>query len=180
MIREFTVSADDFRTYSRFAFLRLSNRKAKGVRSFAVNFVVWFVVAIVFFTIFQFDDFSLSKFHWPSGLAMAFPFVIFVFAYINNLKEIERKSMPNEDGLMLGKRKIEFNESGITDSNRFGVSVYKWEALQGVEQYQGNVYLSLDTMLAQIFPASSFESSVDRESFVEYINTCMINHSNPA
>lgn len=180
MIREFTVSTYDFGVYSRYAFSRLSNREAKEVRSFAMRFVGWFVVAIVFFTIFQFDGFSLSKFHWPSGLAVAFPFVLFIFAYISNVKEIERKSMSNEDGLMLGKRKIEFNESGITDSNRLGVSVYKWEALQGVEQYQGNVYLSLDTMLAQIFPASSFESSVDRESFVEYINTCMINHSNPA
>ncbi|BFM12469.1 hypothetical protein R50072_26220 [Simiduia litorea] len=78
--------------------------------------------------------------------------------------------MPSENGLMLGKRKIAFNESGITDSSHLGVSVYRWEALQGVEQYRGNVYLFLDTMLAQIFPASSFENSADRESFVEFIN----------
>ncbi|WP_390591190.1 YcxB family protein [Simiduia litorea] len=112
----------------------------------------------------------MSTFHWPSGLAVVCPLVIFVFAYVRNLKEMERKSMPSENGLMLGKRKIAFNESGITDSSHLGVSVYRWEALQGVEQYRGNVYLFLDTMLAQIFPASSFENSADRESFVEFIN----------
>jgi len=169
LIKEITVTTDDFKKYSKFAFARLSTPKATGWRHHALMLVIWFIVAVVFITIFKSQGFSLSKFHWPSGLAVALPFLIFIFAFAYNFKKIEKRSLPKQNGLMLGKRTIKIDESGITDTSRLGTSTYSWEALDVIEEHKGNVYLFVDTMLAQIIPSSAFESRSEMEEFVEHI-----------
>jgi len=123
------VTKDDFKTYSKYACSRITPPKEKGLKSFFKNFVIWFVVAVAFFTIFQAKDFSLSQLHWPTALLTSVPFLIFIVVFVGNLKRIEKRSIPQENGLMLGKRTIEISESGIKDTNSLGTSVYSWQAL---------------------------------------------------
>jgi hypothetical protein len=82
---------------------------------------------------------------------------------------MERNSTPKENGLMLGKRTIEIDESGIKDISNLGTSIYKWEALEEVVKHEGNVYLFLDTVLAQIIPYSAFKNQDEMEEFATQI-----------
>jgi len=170
LIKEITVTKDDYKAYSKFACSKLTPPREKGLIPFFKNLAVWLVVTVVFFTIFQTTDFSVSKLHWPTALATSLPFLIFIFVFIGNLKKIERNSTPNENGLMLGKRIIEINDSGITDSNSLGTCTYSWHALQEVVVHEGNVYLFLDTMLAQIIPYSTFVNKDEAEEFAKNID----------
>lgn len=176
LIKEITVTTEDFKKYSKFAFARLLPPKASGWRYNTISLVVWFIVAVVFITIFKSQGFSLSKFHWPSGLAAALPFAIFISAFAYNFKKIEKRSLPKQNGLMLGKRTIKIDESGITDTSRLGISTYSWDALDVIEEHKGNVYLFVDTMLAQIIPSSAFNSRSEMEEFIDHIEKMQKNH----
>lgn len=172
MIKEITVTADDYKRYCKFAIARSTPVKdeAKGLKPFLVNLIIWFVIAVVLVSVFQSKDFSLSKFHWPTALLTLLPFLVFIGVFISYLKKIEKNSKPKENGLMLGKRVIEINDSGIKDTNSFGSSLYKWQALEEVVTHEGNVYLFLDTMLAQIIPSSAFENEAEIEEFTKNVD----------
>lgn len=171
MIKEITVTKEDFIKYSKFACSRLTQPKVKISRPFSMNLVIWFVVSLALFMFIQSRGFPLPNFHWPSALATSVPFLIFIFAFFAYLNKIEKGSIPKENGLMLGFRTIEINESGIKDFNHLGTSTYNWEALEEIVTHEGNVYLFLDTILAQIIPSSAFETKSDMEEFVQFIST---------
>ena len=171
MIKEITVTEDDYKRYCKFAIARSTPEKKeeKGLKPFLVNLAIWFVIAAAFFSVFQSKEFSLSKFHWPTALVTSLPFLVFIGAFISYLKKIEANSIPKENGPMLGNRVIEINDSGIKDTNSFGSSIYKWQALEEIVIHEGNVYLFLDTMLAQIIPSSSFENQDEMEEFTKHV-----------
>lgn len=171
MIKEITVTNDDYKRYCKYAISRSTpeKEKEKGLKPFLLNLIIWFVIAIVFFSIFQSKEFSLSNFHWPTALVTSFPFLVFIVVFISYLKKIEKNSAPKENGLMLGKRIIEIDDSGIKDTNNLGSSLYKWEALEEVVMHEGNVYIFLDTMLAQIIPSCAFENQNEAEEFKKNI-----------
>lgn len=169
MIKEVAVTRQDFRTYSKFACSRLTAPENRGWKPLALNTTMWFVIAFVLVAVFRSTDFSLSLFHWPTAVATAVPFVVLIIAFVANLRRLEKSSIPKENGLMLGKRTIEIDESGIKDSSALGTSAYKWQAVEEIVEHEGNVYLFLDAIQAQVIPASSFSNREEVEDFVKHV-----------
>lgn len=177
MIKEVTLTNDDYKAFCKVAFERQSTankeekekEKENGFKLFFMNLLVWIVVAVVILLILQSKEFSLSKFHWPTALLTSVPFLVIIAAYISYLKGMAKNTLAKENGPMLGKRIIEIDESGIKDTNSFCSSIYKWEALEEVVIHEGSVYLFLDTMLAQIIPSSAFESQAEVQEFTREV-----------
>lgn len=183
MIIEVSVTKDDYLTFCKFTIARVTSfqgaKKSDKAKSFIVNLVVWAVIAFTSFSIFQSKEISFAKFHWPSALAASAPLLLFIAAILAYLSKAKSNSLPKENGPTLGKRVIEINDRGIRDTNSFGTCLYKWTSLDEVVLHEGNVYLFLDTMLAQIIPSSTFSSKFKAEEFKRRVETMHNNALQP-
>jgi hypothetical protein len=162
MIKTITVTKTDYLKFTDYAFRRLRTPQPKAGADFIKNMIIWCIAAIAFLFVFQIDSLSLSSFHWPSAAIAALPFVVFIVAYSSNMRKLRQSSTPNENGLMLGEKTIEFGTDGITEINPLGNCFYKWESVKSVEDNHGDLYIFLDKLLALIIPASSFSSDIEK------------------
>jgi hypothetical protein len=119
------VSSACFKRYSSYAAKRVCN-SSSAPRSFLVNMVVWFFLAIGFMFLFQIGSVDFSKFHWPSALIVALPLLILIGYSSYNIYKFQKLSFPNSDGLMLGTKEIDFDADGIKESSKLGNSFYHW------------------------------------------------------
>ena len=78
------------------------------------------------------------------------------------MRKLRQSSTPNENGLMLGEKTIEFATAGITEINPLGRCFYKWESVEALAENNGDLYIFLDKLLALIIPASSFSSDIEK------------------
>ncbi|RUO38613.1 hypothetical protein CWE13_02920 [Aliidiomarina shirensis] len=162
MIKTIRVTKTDYLNFANYAYKRLCPPQAKGGIGFIKSMIMWCILAIAFMFAFQINSLSISSFHWPSAAMAAIPFVVFIFAYANNMRKLHQSSIPNENGLMLGEKTIEFGTDGITEINTLGKCFYKWESVESVEDNNGDLYIFLDKLLALIVPASSFSSDIEK------------------
>lgn len=165
MIKTIKVTEKDYLNYTDYAFKRLCLPQQKNGSGFIKNMIIWCILAIAFMFIFQIDSISLSSFHWPSAAIVAFPFVVFIVAYYINMRKLRKSSIPNENGLMLGEKTIEFGDEGITEINPLGKCFYKWESIEALEENNGDLYIFLDKLLAIIIPSASFSSDIEKANF---------------
>jgi hypothetical protein len=177
MIKITNISEDDFLSYSKFAISRLSETKPQSYKQMLINIASWMVIGFVLMYLFKKNSLDLPSFHWPTALLIAVPFLFLIGVFFYNLKNIQKKLLPNSNGLMIGESKIEFCDKGITDTTSLGVSFYKWEAVEDVVENNGAVYVFLDKMLAEIFPASTFKDSGERTELIDYVKNKMHNKS---
>ena len=161
------VTKEEFLTYSRYACSRLVSPKSSNNKNFLVNFIIWFCLAFGFFSLLNYFNIKLSHFHRPSAILAAIPFLIFAFYFMRNVKKIEQGSIPNDNGLVVGKRRLEFGEEGIKDTCELGHFYYKWKAVQDIVSNNGSIYLFIDGLLAQIVPKSSFKDESEHNEFLE-------------
>lgn len=162
MIKTITVTKTDYLNFTNYAFKRLCAPQPKSGAGLIKNMIIWCIAAIAFMLIFQIDSISLSSFHWPSAAIAALPFVVFIVAYSSNMRKLRQLNTPNENGLMLGEKTIEFGTDGITEINPLGKCFYKWESVESLEDNNGDLYIFLDKLLALIIPASSFSSDIEK------------------
>ena len=125
--------------------------------------VVWFVVTVIFMAIFQIKSVHFASFHWQSSIVTATPLIIFIFAFLFNIKKCKRLSIPKENGLMIGIKTIEFKSEGIHEINSFGHCFYKWEVVEALEENKGDMYIFVDKLLALIIPTESFSTETEKE-----------------
>ncbi|MCC5451924.1 YcxB family protein [Rheinheimera sp. UJ51] len=162
MIKTIRVTEKDYLNFTHYAFKRLCTPQPKGAIGFIKNMVIWCILTIAFMFVFQIDSISLSRFHWPSATITALPFVVFFVVYFNNMHKLRQSSIPNQNGLMLGEKTIEFGTDGITEINPLGKCFYKWESVESVEDNSGDLYIFLDKLFALIIPAASFSSDTEK------------------
>ncbi|MCC5453400.1 YcxB family protein [Rheinheimera sp. UJ51] len=162
MIKTIRVTEKDYLNFTNYAFKRLCTPQPKGGKGSIKNMIIWCILTIAFMFLFQIDSISLSSFHWPSALIVALPFTVFIVAYYMNMRKLRQSSIPNQNGLMLGEKTIEFGTDGITEINPLGNCFYKWESVESVEDNSGDLYIFLDKLLALIIPAASFTSDIEK------------------
>lgn len=165
MIKTISVTKQDYLKYTDYAFKRLCEPQQKKGSGFIKNMITWCILTIAFMFIFQINSTSFSGFHWPSALIVACPFVIFIVAYFINMRKLRQSSVPNENGLMLGVKTIEFGTEGIIEIHPLGNCFYKWESVEAVEENNGDLYIFLDKLFALIIPAASFSSDIEKADF---------------
>lgn len=175
MIKSINVTKKNYLDYSNFAIKRLSDPNNKKSAGLLKNIIVWCVLTVAIMTVFQMKPISFANFHWPSALATAFPFVVAAIAFFINVQKFKRLAIPKNNGLMLGNRTIEFNREGLTDTNELGVSFYKWRAVEDVVENEGNIYIFVDNLLAQIIPAESFNTEQERVELIQLVKANMSN-----
>ena len=163
MIKTVTITKQDYLGYSDFAVKRLCAPKNQKSSGFLRNMVIWFLLTVTFMAVFQIKSVSFSDFHWQSALITAIPFSIFLVAFLYNINKFKKLSTPNENGVMIGEKTIEFQSGGINETNHLGSCFYKWDAIEAIEENKGDLYIFVDKLLALIIPANSFESEAEKD-----------------
>lgn len=175
MNKDIIITQEDFDKYCKFAYARVTQSKSRGVKPLLFNVCLWLLMSVVFIVFMQTTEFTLSSFHWPTAVLVSFSFLMFIFIYFVKIRNIQKHSFPEQDGLILGKRTLEIDDSGIKDLSQHGSSLYYWKSLKEVAEDEGSVYLFLDTMLAQIIPASAFGDKEERSTFIEKVRALHCN-----
>lgn len=162
MIKSITITKQIYIDYSQFAVKRLCKPKNQKSTGFLKNMLIWFVLTVIFMTVFQIKPISFVGFHWQSALITAVPFSIFIMAFLYNINKFKKLSIPNDNSVMIGDKTIEFRPDGINEIHRLGHCFYKREAIEAIEEHKGNLYIFVDKLLALIIPADSFASEAER------------------
>ncbi|MBD0411909.1 YcxB family protein [Pseudoalteromonas distincta] len=169
MIKSITVTKKNYTDYADFIIKKLCAPKDNKGLGFIKNMIVWFVLAVVIMTFFQVESIRLSDFHWPSGLIVAVPFLILIIVFLYNNHKLKEQSIPNENGVMIGDKTIEFQADGIRETNHLGSYFYKWQAVEAMEENKGDLYIFVDKLLALIIPASTFTNEAEKEELKAFI-----------
>jgi len=164
------VTKDDYQEFIKYAYNRLLGNNITTKRNMLTNMVIWFVIALMFLSIFNVLSTNFKSFHLNSALIAATPLLIFIGYMIFFTKKAQKLAIPKEHGLLLGSKEIEINNTGITETNDFGTAYYKWASVESIEEVNGNVYLFFDKMLGYIFPVSCFKNDDERIELIEIIN----------
>lgn len=162
MIKVVNITKKDYLEYSKFALNRVCKSNNQGTFGFFKSMIIWCVLTISFMVVFQIKSINLPSLHWQSVVLTAGVFSIVVIGYLFNINKFKKRATPNENGVMLGEKTIEFRPDGISETNRLGNCFYKWEAVEAIEEHNDNVYIFIDKLLALIVPASAFTSSEDK------------------
>jgi len=169
MIKSIKVTKQNYLDFSSFAVKRVCKPNNKKSSGFLKNMILWFVLTVTFMFVFQIKSINFSSFHWQSSVITALPLVIFICAFFFNIHKFKKLSIPNENGLMIGDKTIEFQAEGISENHPFGSCFYKWEAVESIEENNGDIYIFFDKLLALIIPSESFSNSKEKEELQHLI-----------
>ncbi len=166
MIKSIKITKKNYLAYTSFALKRLSKTKESTSENFIKSMVVWFFIAVVLMSAFQIiERADFSNFHWQTFLVTIVPLIIFFGSLVLNSIRLKKLSVPNENGITIGDKTIEFTEEGIHEVNSLGSCFFKWEAVEAIDENKGDVYIFVDKCAALIIPSDAFDSLSEKEEF---------------
>lgn len=75
------------------------------------------------------------------------------------------RKIPADNGATLGKKKIDFDESGIHFQDAFSSGQYSWSAVKSMDEGKKTFNLYIDTNMAIVIPKRCFFSSTQEQEF---------------
>lgn len=164
MLITFQPNQEEYKEFTKFALRRASGIKSKK-KSFLTNFIIWFLVAIVFMFVFQALSNKNFNFDMLTAIVVLLPLLVGAGIYFYEMSKLQKNTLPKVDGFLLTESTLEIKEDGIHASNKYAKSFFKWEAIESVSQ-NGNVhYLFLDNVYAIIVPNSAFANANEADEF---------------
>ena len=164
MLISFRLEQEEYKNFTNFALKRASGNKSEK-KSFLVNFVIWFLVAIVFMFIFQTIGKSDFNFDLSTAIIVLLPVLVGVSVYFYEMQKIQKNILPKVDGFLLSESTIEIREDGLHASKEHATSFFNWNSIESVSENNGDFYLFLDNIYAIIIPYSAFTSSRQADEF---------------
>ncbi len=170
MEKTFHVTEDDYSRYSDFAASNLEPpMRLFGLKPAYTNVALWFAIVIIFSILFEVIDYKWSDFHWPTMTITALPLIAIIIFYAKSRQSILHAFHPEKNELVTGKRTIKLDEDGILSSSSVSNTFYKWDLVDEVINNEGNLYIFLADMRAQILPDSCFKSDAEREDLFTFL-----------
>lgn len=127
-----------------------------------VNFILWFIVASVFFVFFQ----SGATFSWPTAAISAFVLIYFFALMVLSGIKAKRACQPIEGGSFLSPHKFVITDDGIITAGECCESSHKWPGVLRVEKTEKAIYLFVDSINALIFPLSKVPNPEELETII--------------
>lgn len=79
------------------------------------------------------------------------------------------RSVPRDDGALLGVHELELSDAGFTVEGRAGRSFVRWSAVVELRETESHVFLFVDRMLAYVVPKRAFSDRDACAHFVTYV-----------
>lgn len=164
MLITFRIQKDEYKKFTKYALKRASGNKSEK-KSFLANFVIWFLMAIIFMFIFQAVGKKGLDFDIPTALIVLLPILVGVGVYFSEMLKIQKNTLPEENGFLLSESTIEIKEDGLHTSKDCSTSFFSWKTVESMSVNDGDFYLFLDNMYAIIIPNSAFTNENQAEEF---------------
>lgn len=164
MLVTFRIQKDEYKKFTKFALKRASGNKSEK-KSFLANFVIWFLVAIIFMFIFQAVGKKDFEFDISTAFIVLLPILVGVSVYFSEMLKLQKNTLPKEDGFLLSESTIEIKDDGLYASKDCATSFFSWKAVESMSVNDGDYYLFLDNMYAIIIPNSAFINENQAEEF---------------
>lgn len=91
-----------------------------------------------------------------------------VLMYINLSRS---KSIPKDNGSLLGTKVYEFSDDHISFSDKDSSGQIQWNAIQSLEEDSKSFYLFLDTIMAILIPKRYFTNKSEEQAFRNFIQS---------
>ena len=144
------ISRQDYADFNKFHFLKTKLKRT----------VITGVLTVIILQLFlNREQFDLTATTISSVVCV----VVYFFAINRSLNKT--KSIPNNDGAILGKKEMEFAEDKIIykTSNSEGSSA--WTTIKKLEENSKAFYLYMDTNMAILVPKRVFKDKSEEETF---------------
>lgn len=93
-------------------------------------------------------------------------YVFLIFRQLQNTKNI-----PKDDGTILGKKSLQFNDNEIICKAIDSTTDLKWTTVKSIDDGKSAFYLYLDTNMAIIVPKRHFTNDKEQKQFVDLVKT---------
>jgi hypothetical protein len=164
MITTFQLKQEEYKKFAKFALKRACGKKNEK-KSFVLNLIIWFLLAIVFMFVFRAISKKSFNFDIPTAVIVLLPFIIGAGIYLLKMLKLQKGTMPKIDGFLLSKSTIEINADGLQVSKENANSFFKWSVIESIGENDGDYYLFLDNLYAIIVPGSAFTSEKQADEF---------------
>ncbi len=164
MLVSFRLEQEEYKNFTKFALKQASGKKNEK-KSFLVNFVIWFLVAIVFMSIFQTIGKTDFNFDLSTAIIVILPILVGIGVYFYEMQKVQKNTLPKTDGFLLSESTIELRDDGIHATKEYATSFFNWKSVESVSENNGDFYLFLDNVYAIIIPNSAFTSSKQADEF---------------
>ncbi len=144
------ISRQDYADFNKFHFI-----KTKLKRTVITGVLTVFILQ-VFFNNEQFD---------LTATIVSSIFCVLVYVFIINMSLNKTKSIPDNDGTILGQKEFKFSEDKIIYKTENSEGSSAWTTIKKLEESSKAFYLYVDTNMAILVPKRVFKDKSDEDAF---------------
>lgn len=149
------ISRQDYVDFNKFHFI-----KTKLKRTVITGVLTVFILQ-VFFNHEQFD---------LTATIVSSIFCVLVYVFVINMSLNKTKSIPDNDGTILGQKEFEFSEDKIIYKTENSEGSSAWTTIKKLEESSKAFYLYVDTNMAILVPKRVFKDKSDEDAFKTLVN----------
>jgi len=144
------ISRQDYAEFNKFHFFRTKLKKT----------IIVGILSVIFLQLLL----NLEQFELTATIISSVAFVLlYVFGIYRSLNKT--RSIPENDGTILGQKTIEFAEDKIAYKTSNSEGSYNWSTIKKLEESSKAFYLYMDTNVAMLVPKRVFKNKLDEEKF---------------
>ena len=155
---EIEITRED---YSNFGFYHF--KKTQLVRTILIGLASLLILQFLFHR-------NKSSLNLGIILISSFLFIVFysILIYFSLSKS---RSIPKDDGSILGKKEYEFLDDHIFYKDKNSEGRFQWNAIKDVHESNKAFYLYLDTNMAILIPKKHFVDKTAEKNFGNYVRS---------
>ena len=144
------ISRQDYADFNKFHFIKTKLKRT----------VITGVLTIIILQLFlNREQFNLTATIFSSVVCV----LVYLFAINRSLKKT--KSIPNNDGTILGQKELEFSKDKIIYKTANSEGKSAWTTIKKLEESSKAFYLYMDTNMAMLVPKRVFKDKSEEETF---------------
>jgi hypothetical protein len=144
------ISRQDYADFNKFHFIKTKLKRT------VITGVLTVIILQVFLNREQFD---LTATIFSSTICV----LVYVWAINRSLNKT--KSIPDNDGTILGRKELEFSEDKIIYKTEHSEGSSAWTTIKKLEESSKAFYLYMDANMAMLVPKSVFKDKSDEDEF---------------
>lgn len=148
------ITRDDYSEFCKFHFMQTKLKRTIITGLITVSIMLLY--------------FNRNGFDWFLSLIgiTVYP-IIFIFTLKRALNKT--KKIPDSNGLILGKKELEFTEDLIIYSASTSQGTYEWSSIQKLKENSKAFYLYMDANMAIMVPKKALNSASETDEFRQLV-----------
>lgn len=158
----YEVTTIDFLEFQK-AIMKRVRDEATGISRSRSNLLVFIALVMVLLALLVYLPEYLTIDLASMGLGLVLLLLLILPLTIYFQRRIVNMSLPHEDGIVLGPKKMQLDAKGVTVQTRGYAVKHAWGVVIDVLETKNLYILRLDTLVGEIIPKKALETCADPE-----------------